>query len=411
MRVVIADYAGHPFQVELSRCLASRGHPTLHLHFAEWQAPKGALTRLSGDSPNFTVEGIRLGHTFGKRQFLRRRFLEAKQGAFFAARAAQFHPDVVVGCNMPLDAQRKLYASCAGLGTPFVFWLQDVYSQAIHHYLSAKLGLLGRVIGRYYMRLEGLLLRSSDGVIAISNKFIEPLDRWGVDRRKLRVIPNWAPLSEICPVGKDNAWARRHALQDKLVALYTGTLGLKHDPALLLDLARAGRPLGIHVVVVSEGAGVDWLAEKKQALELGNLMLLPFQPMELYSEVLGAGDILLAMIGKEAAAFSVPSKVLSYLAAGKPVVASIDGANDAANMIRTAQAGFVVAPGDSRAFCAKVFALAGDLDLRRALGRNARVFAETNFEVAAIADGFEEVFTTIVKASDHRENLTPHERV
>jgi colanic acid biosynthesis glycosyl transferase WcaI len=403
MRVVIADYSGHPFQVELSRCLASRGRPTLHLHFADFQTPKGALTRLPGDSPNFAVEGIRLGRIFDKRQFLRRRFLEAKLGALFAARAAQFHPDVVVGCNMPLDAQRKLRTYCARHGIPFVFWLQDVYSKAIHHYLSAKLGPLGQAIGRYYMRLEGQLLRSSEGVIAISDKFVESLERWRVDQRKLRVVPNWAPLSEIYPVGKDNGWARRHALQDKLVALYTGTLGLKHDPALLLDLAQAGRPHGIHVVVVSEGAGVDWLAEKKQALDVGNLVLLPFQSMELYPEVLGAGDILLAMVGEEAATFSVPSKILSYLAAGKPIVASIAETNDAANMIRTAQAGFVVVPGDAQAFFAKTVALVADRDLRQTLGRNARVFAESRFDVMTIADRFEEVFTTIIKASDHRK--------
>lgn len=407
MRIIICDYSGHPFQVELSRCLATRGHRVLHLHFEEFQTPKGKLSVLPGDSPNFEVEGLRIGRTFDKRRFVSRWFLEAKVGELVAARARRFRPDVVVGCNMPLDAQRKLRNYCARNGVRFVFWLQDIYSRAIYHYLSEKFGAVGQMAGLYYKHLEGKLLRSSDAVVAISEKFLEPLEKWGVRRERVRVVPNWAPLSEIYPVGKDNGWARRYALHDKLVALYTGTLGLKHDPALLLELARAGSKVGVEVAVVSEGASVEWLEKRKREMNVENLTLLPFQPMELYPEVLGAGDILLAMVGEEAAAFSVPSKILSYLAAGKPIVASIAGDNDAARMIRAAQAGFVVEPGDRAAFFDNVVALASGRELRETLGRNARAFAESRFEIETIADQFEEVFALVVQPSGGRGGVRP----
>jgi colanic acid biosynthesis glycosyl transferase WcaI len=397
MRIALCDYSGHPFQVELSRCLARRGHEVLHLHFADFQTPKGSLRHLPGDPPGFAVEGLRLGATFDKRQFLRRRFWEAKVGALTAARCAAFGAEIIVGCNMPLDAQRVLCRAARRQQARFVFWLQDVYSHAIRHYLSARLGLVGRAIGSHYQRLEGRLLRASDAVVAISEKFRPPLEAWGVARERVRVIPNWAPLSEIYPTPKDNAWARAHGLQDKLVALYTGTLGLKHDPALLLDLARAGAGVGLHVVVVSEGAAAQWLAEQQRQQAVANLRVLPFQPMEAYPEVLGAGDILLAMVGEEAAAFSVPSKILSYLAAGKPIIASIAANNDAAATIAAAEAGMIAVPGDSKGFCAAVQHLARDSALRHRLGRNARKFAETRFESDAIADRFEQLFATIAR--------------
>jgi len=400
MRLAICDYSGHPFQVELSRCLASRGHPTLHLHFAEFQTPKGALTRLPNDPQNFQVEGVRLGRPFDKGKFFRRRFLEAEIGRRIAGRAADFRADVVIGCNMPLDAQQKLRSSCARRGVAFIFWLQDIYSKAIDHYLRARFGLLGHAIGSYYTHLEADLLRNSDAVIAISEKFVAPLARWGVESRRIRVIPNWAPLSEIYPVAKNNEWARRHGLDDKCVALYSGTLGLKHDPALLLEAAQAGRGRGVHVAVISEGAGVDWLARKKHELGVDNLVLLPFQPMERYPEVLGAGDILLAMVGEEAAAFSVPSKILSYLAAGKPIVASIAGDNDAATTIRDAGAGLVVRPSDRRSFADRILDLAADPLLRATLGQNARAFAESRFDVERIADRFEDVLQGLFLAAD-----------
>src|SRR5262249_36118978 len=156
--------------------------------------------RLPNDPPGFAVDGLRLHRSFDKRAFVRRRFLEAKLGALAGARAAAFRPDVVVGCNMPLDAQRRLQQACLGRGIPFVFWLQDLYSHAIHHYLRAKLGLVGATIGRSYRRLEGRLLRRSSAVVAISGKFRAPLAIWGVAQDRIRVIPNWAPLSEIYPV-------------------------------------------------------------------------------------------------------------------------------------------------------------------------------------------------------------------
>ncbi|HEV2549947.1 MAG TPA: glycosyltransferase family 4 protein [Stellaceae bacterium] len=406
MRIVICDYAGHPFQVELSRTLAHRGHSVLHLHFADLQAPKGELTAQAGDSPNFQVEGIRTGAKFDKGRFLRRRLLEARAGKLMTGRAVAFAPDVVVGCNMPLDAQKKLRRACARRDVPFVFWLQDLVSKATHHFLSERLGLPGRVIGRSYMRLEAQLLKSSDAIVAISDKFLPPLAQWRVDTRKVRIVPNWAPLSEIRPVEKDNAWARRHGLSDKLVALYSGTLGLKHDPQLLLELAQTGATFGIHVVVVSEGRGADWLEQRRREARLDNLVLLPFQPMELYAEVLGASDVLVAMIEREAAAFSVPSKILSYLAAGRPVVASIAADNDAAATIRAAEAGIVVEPGDGATFNAAVLRIISDHGERRRLARNARLFAESSFDVTAKAIAFEEAFLAISRATARRSGLT-----
>jgi colanic acid biosynthesis glycosyl transferase WcaI len=402
MRIVICDYAGHPFQVELSRSLARRGHFVLHLHFADLRAPKGELTVLPGDPPNFQVQGIRTGVGFDKGRFLRRRFLEARVGQLMAAHVSGFAPDVVVGCNMPLDAQKKLRKACATHDAAFVFWVQDLVSRATHHFLSEKLGVLGSAIGRHYTQLEATLLRSSDAIIAISEKFLQPLEQWGVDTAKVRVVPNWAPLTQIRPAAKDNDWARRHGLAERLVALYTGTLGLKHDPALLLGLAQAGAAPGLQVVVVSEGAGADWLEQRRREAALDNLVLLPFQPMEQYSEVLAASDILLAMIGREAAGFSVPSKILSYLAAGRPTVASIAADNDAAATINAAQAGIVVEPGEDARFYEGVLRLTSAPEQRRRLGRNARLFAESRFDVEAKAAEFEETFAAILRPAAQR---------
>jgi len=156
MRIVVCDYSGHPFQIELSRCLADRGHAVLHLHFAEFQTPKGEIDALAGDAPGFTIEAVSLGRPFAKDRFARRLFQEIRIGGLIAERAMRFAPDLVVGCNMPLDAQQRLRQACANEKVPFVFWLQDIYSAAIGHYLTERLGLIGRLIGNRFQAADGL---------------------------------------------------------------------------------------------------------------------------------------------------------------------------------------------------------------------------------------------------------------
>jgi glycosyltransferase involved in cell wall biosynthesis len=151
------------------------------------------------------------------------------------------------------------------------------------------------------------------------------------------------------------------------------------------------------VVVISEGKAAQWLERSAQDNAVDNLTVLPFQPMALYPLLLGAGDILLAILGAEAASFSVPSKVLSYLAAGKPIVAAIANDNDAARMITLTGAGLLAAPDDSAAFVAQVLALTDDPARRRAMGDDGRAFAEAHFAVDAIADRFEAVFATAMR--------------
>ncbi len=118
---------------------------------------------------------------------------------------------------------------------------------------------------------------------------------------------------------KANDWSRRHGLHDKFVFLYTGTLGMKHNPELLLGLAEKYRSHeNVRIVVISEGIGAEWLAAKQKEKQLANLVLLPYQDFHALPEVLATGDILCAVLEEDAGVFSVPSKVLTYLCAARP---------------------------------------------------------------------------------------------
>src|SRR5262249_23180303 len=144
----------------------------------------------------------------------------------------------------------------------------------------------------------------------------------GARRDRLHVVENWAPLDELPLRPRRNAWSQHHGLQDRFCFLYSGTLGMKHDPALLLELARRYRDeADVAVVVISQGPGASWIAEHARDDRLANLLVLPFQPFDAMPDVLASADVLVAILEPEAGVFSVPSKVLTYLCAAKPLLA------------------------------------------------------------------------------------------
>ncbi len=246
------------------------------------------------------------------------------------------------------------------------------------------------------------MLRASDAVVLITDDFRSITHGAGVAPERVHVIPNWAAIEEIPIRPKDNPWAREHDLADKFVYLYSGTLGLKHDPSLLVALAQAMRAHPeVRIVVASEGTGADWLRTQKKTQKLDTLLLLPFQPMERFADMLGAADVLVALIEPAAAEFSVPSKVLSYLCAKRPLLLSIPPENLAARIVTRAEAGLLVEPSRPDALVSAARQLFEKADLRARLGERACAYAEQHFDIGCIADRFEAVFQRARKRKGH----------
>lgn len=393
--LVLHDYGAYPFTLELGRALADRGHRVRYVYSGSVRAPNvlgGFRTEPDG---RLETEAIPLSRPIDKTAFVRRWLREAEYGRRLARAALRGTPDVVLSANTPLESQQRLLRACRRRSVPLVYWVQDLYGVAAHRLLRRKLPVLGEPVGRHYRRLEKRLVRRSDFTVVITEEFTDALDG-AIDPARSAVVPNWAPLDEHPVRPRDNDWARERGLQRGVNFVYAGTLGMKHDPSLLLRLAAAvgGRYDG-RVVVVSEGEGAEWLAAEGGRRRLGNLRVLPFQPADRLPDVLGSADVLVALLEADAGAFSVPSKVLTYLCAGRPVLGSLPPDNLAARIVAEAGAGSVVAPGDPEAFAEAGRRLLVDPERRATLGRGARRYAEETFDIGAIADRFEGIFGTM----------------
>src|SRR5271165_3913307 len=101
MRILVNDFSGHPFQAQLARQLARNGHDVLHVHFSEFQTPKGNLALKDGDPQTLAFEHVTLGEPFAKQSLVKRRSQEIRYAKKLVSLEEAFSAEVVIGCNNP----------------------------------------------------------------------------------------------------------------------------------------------------------------------------------------------------------------------------------------------------------------------------------------------------------------------
>ncbi|MEN0052117.1 MAG: glycosyltransferase family 4 protein [Mucilaginibacter sp.] len=397
MKIVVNDHSGHAFTLQLSKQFVQSGHEVLYAYSVSFQSPKGNFQDLSVSDTSLTVLPITVKGKFEKYSILKRRKQEIEYATQLIAKLETFQPDIVLSSTTPLFVQQHLQKYCIRKGIKFVFWCQDIYTIAIRQIARQRLGLIGFPLWCYFKKLESDLLRKSSHIISITPGFNDLFKKWKVPLGQVTCIPNWAPLPEITPVSKNNDWAKRYQVADKTCIVYSGTLGLKHNPSILSAAAQYFREhQEVIFIVISEGLGADFLQKEKEKHQLVNLMLLPFQEFGDMSQVLGTADILLAILENDASAYSVPSKVLAYLCAEKPIVLAMPPDNLSASIVKDNNAGYCIAPDNPKDFFRQIENLITDPVKRTEMGHNGRVYAEKNFDIVHIEKKFMQVFNTIM---------------
>lgn len=393
MKILINDYAGHPFQFDLSRELARRGHEVRHCYSSDVEGAKASFGVSGLDS--LTILPITIGHKVRKYQFHLRLLDEIRYGRVLARVIMDQRPDVVLDANIPLHALTIIRRAECMIKAKKIYWLQDMIGYTANVLFRDRWIGFGLLVGKSFLRLEAKLIKQADHIVAISEGFLPQIEAQGGQTDQVSVIHNWAPIDDMPLLARDNVWRKQYFADDTFVFLYSGTLGLKHNPMELVALAEKLKEGGLNaiVVVVSEGIGADWLKRKALERELDSLLILPYQPFDQFPQVLAAGDVLLTLLDNAAGAFSVPSKILSYMCAGKPQLAAIPMDNLGATIIRSAECGVTVLPGKIEAFVNAGMDLyeSNAMD-RQIAGDNARIFAEENFQIQKITGRFEALF-------------------
>lgn len=390
MVVFIHDYAGHPFQVDLSLNLAKNGHKVFHAYFAGDAGPKGNMSDELHVNLNFLAIGSK---KYSKTNFIKRRFDDLKYGKQVAYKINEIRPDIVISGNTPTEAQNIIVRSCIKSDIKFVYWIQDFYSIAASMILKRKIPFIGNIVGLYYKYLDKKNLEDAHSIIIITDLFKKQLEKWKIDMSKVVTIPNWGSLNEISVAEKNNDWSKLNLLnKNNFNVLYSGTMALKHDPNIILNAAKAHKD--IDFTIVGFGVGIDFIKDNSSDIE--NINILPIQPFSDLSNVLASADILVAVIEEDAGQFSVPSKILNYMCAGKPVVLSAPKSNLATKIINAANAGICVMSNDYRGFNEAITKIKNNRDMSTDFSNNSRKYAENNFNIDKITRKFEELIEKVI---------------
>jgi len=399
-RLVVHDYAGHPFQAQLSRALAKRGYTVIHQYCASCTSGQGSLTLSPSDPPSLTFEAISLGSPFQRYSPGKRVLQELSYAHRVGASIRRIEPDLVISSNVPLLSSALISWQLERRATPYVFWHQDIQSEAISAAARQRVPLASRPISAIARELETYVAKRSAAVVPIATTFLPTLREWNLDMSKVVPIENWAPVDEIVPGVKSNPWSVAMGLDTRPLIVYAGTLGLKHEPSILAGLVeylKRSHQDDWCVLVVSEGLGREWLGRWKEDNPTNSLLLLDYQSYEALPDLLATADILLAILEPSASDYSVPSKILTYMAAGRPIVAVLPPENPAALMIGASGAGVTVSPGDDQAFFSAINDLLDNSEARTRYGLAGRRYAEQHFEINAITDRFEEIIQSSLK--------------
>jgi glycosyltransferase involved in cell wall biosynthesis len=274
--------------------------------------------------------------------------------------------------------------------------------------LSRKLPGIGHAIGKYFIMLDRRSAQLSDSVVVITEDFRPMLNQWDIQPSKVHVVHNWPVLEELPVRPRENDWSKSQCLKSGVRFIYSGTLAMKHNPALLLELAKLlDTQPDAELIVISEGAGVEWLQREAAAAKLRSLTCFPYQPFEQMADVLGSADVLVAILEADAGAFSVPSKVLSYMCAGRAILGAMPRQNLAAKLVTASGAGVVVEPNDMNGFCHAATNMLTLGEHRTNYGTAARQFAEANFQLEQITDRFEQILQSSVAKQRQRRSVAP----
>jgi len=316
--------------------------------------------------------------------------------------ASRVRPDVVFAMSPPLTMGMAGRVAATVRRAPLVFNIQDVFPD-----VAIELGLLSgkRVIAAAKF-LERMSYRMSDAVTVLSSDLAENVrakitnglrdEAAAAQEAKVRVIPNFVDTVAIRPSARENSYRQEFGLLGKTIVMYAGNVGFSQSLDLVLAAARNFEISRPDVVFVINGGGSARPGLEREARNHSNVRFIDMQPIERLPEVHAAGDIHVVPLRTGLAWSSVPSKLYSILAAGRPIVASVDVGTEVERTIGRAGAGIAVPPDDGVRFTAALDELVADRERAERMGASGRLFVERWASPAAVAESYESLFAELI---------------
>lgn len=311
--------------------------------------------------------------------------------------------DVMVVVSPPLLIGAAAWVVSRLRRTPFLFHVQDLQPDAAIGLGMLKTGGVSRAL----YALESFAYRTAARVSGITRGMLAAFARKGIAQAKQCYLPNGIELPDSFALPPKNRFRARLGIsEDALLSVYSGNLGVKQGLSILIEAASLCKDPRVQVVICGDGAEKAALAALIEERKLDNVHLLPLQERSQYEEMLVDADLCLITQRAGTGQFFFPSKLLTTLAYGKPVLAVADCDSELAVSIQEGEFGFCVPTGEPEAIVnvwERVVASRGVLE---GMGRRGRAYVE-QFEIEKVMAHFEAVLRSI--SSVHHGAIVPTE--
>ena len=289
-------------------------------------------------------------------------FLAHASPSVFRSRA-----DVIVAVTPSLSSLGA--AQVGRCGRPLGVVVQDFTGGG-----ASQTGTAGSTVSNAIARLEGRLLRRADQVGVISSEFVEQALEIGIRPDRISLLPNFTHIDPINSTISD-ARAELGWEPGVFTVVHTGNMGLKQGLHHVIDAARLAEHRGEQIRWVFVGDGNQRGNLEDAAQGLPSIRFIDPLPEDVYPYALAAADVLLLNENPGVKEFCLPSKLTSYVVAGRPIVAATEPGGVTYRTVDRHGFAHLVPAGDPLKLLAGLERIRLDRQLRERLTRAAAEYA------------------------------------
>lgn len=386
-KILILDHAGHTSQFDLALSLSKKNFNTLFSYTKKLSTPNA----LFQENEYLKIYPIELSKNFNKYNYLLRILDEITLGIKQSRLINLYKPDIVQSANNPLISQLIIIFYCKIKKITFINWITDLLGLGIYNTLKRKNIFLAYIVGNFFKKIEFICAKNSNWNITIANTFEKYLREKGI--KNINSVLNWAPYKE--EDKKISHFFSNNGFNDKKVILFSGTLGKKHSINILFDIAKIIESYEDYLlVVITNPEIVDSLSIKSKSDKLDNIKFFPFQPASDIYQIFKNSYVLLNILNSDSN-FSVPSKVLSYIVAARPILLIMPEENEISQMVIKNNLGLVVDNKNIDQLKENLDLVLSDKILREKLIHNNKSYSKNHFQSYSKLDEFIAVYKKI----------------